>query len=159
MARVSAGLLMCQPAARGGGMLLVHPGGPFYVRRDHGCWSIPKGLVESGETLLKAAKREFTEELGWTPDTEEFIELGSITQAGRKVVHAWAFQGDWNPAELESVTFELEWPPNSGKLQTFPEVDRAAFFGFEEAKARIIPAQVPLLERARDLVSGVRMSP
>lgn len=129
-------------------VLLVHPGGPFYKRRDAGVWSIPKGLADPGEAPLAAALREFREELGFVPETQELFDLGEIKQSGGKVVHAWAFQGEWDPALLSSITFELEWPPNSGKLEAFPEVDRAEFFEGPAAEEKIILAQRPLIQRA-----------
>jgi predicted NUDIX family NTP pyrophosphohydrolase len=129
-------------------VLLVHPGGPFYKRRDAGIWSIPKGLSEPGEAPLDAALREFREELGFDPSPKELFDLGQIKQSGGKVVRAWAFQGEWDPAGLVSNSFELEWPPKSGKLERFPEVDRAAFFEAPEAEERIVAAQRPLIQRA-----------
>jgi predicted NUDIX family NTP pyrophosphohydrolase len=129
-------------------VLLVHPGGPFFKRRDAGVWSIPKGMSEPGEAPLATAQREFREELGIEPPEQGFFELGQIKQSGGKVVQAWAFRGEWDPALLQSVTFELEWPPSSGKLAVFPEVDRAEFFEAAVAEEKIIPAQRPLIERA-----------
>jgi predicted NUDIX family NTP pyrophosphohydrolase len=129
-------------------VLLVHPGGPFYKRRDAGVWSIPKGLSEAGEAPLDAALREFREELGFDPTPKELFDLGEIKQSGGKWVHAWAFQGEWDPKDLVSITFELEWPPNSGKRELFPEVDRAAFFEGPVAEQKVIVAQRPLIARA-----------
>jgi predicted NUDIX family NTP pyrophosphohydrolase len=129
-------------------VLLVHPGGPFYRRRDAGVWSIPKGLAEPGEAPLVAALREFREELGFEPETKELFDLGEVKQSGGKVVHAWAFRGEWDPALVQSITFELEWPPNSGKREAFPEVDRAEFFEGPAAEEKIIVAQRPLIQRA-----------
>jgi len=145
MAKVSCGLLMVDARLR---VLLVHPGGPFFKRRDAGVWSIPKGMCEPGEEPIAAARREFREELGFEPPATELFELGQVKQSGGKVVRAWAFRGEWDPALLESLTFELEWPPNSGKRETFPEVDRAEFFDAAVAEQKIIAAQRPLLERA-----------
>jgi predicted NUDIX family NTP pyrophosphohydrolase len=129
-------------------VLLVHPGGPFYKRRDAGVWSIPKGSSEPGEAPIDAARREFREELGFEPTPPELFDLGQIKQSGGKVVQAWAFAGDWDPTGLVSIQFELEWPPNSGKRELFPEVDRAAFFDGPVAAEKIIVAQRPLIERA-----------
>jgi predicted NUDIX family NTP pyrophosphohydrolase len=129
-------------------VLLVHPGGPFFKRRDAGVWSIPKGMSEPGEEPLATARREFREELGFDAPAQEFFELGQVKQSGGKLVLAWAFRGDWDPALLRSLTFELEWPPNSGKLQAFPEVDRAEFFDADTAEEKIIVAQRPLIQRA-----------
>jgi predicted NUDIX family NTP pyrophosphohydrolase len=145
MAKVSAGLVMVDARAR---VLLVHPGGPFFKRRDAGVWSIPKGLSEPGETLEAAALREFREELGFDPRPTPLHALGHVKQAGGKTVHAWAFSGEWDPATLQSSTFELEWPPRSGQLARFPEVDRAEFFEAEVAAEKVIAAQLPLLLRA-----------
>jgi predicted NUDIX family NTP pyrophosphohydrolase len=127
-------------------VLLVHPGGPFWARKDRGAWSIPKGGLAAGETPEAAARREFTEETGF-PAEGPLTPLGSIRQRGGKIVHAWALAGDCDPAALSSVTFEHEWPPRSGKLQQFPEVDRAAWFGMAEAKQKILESQAELLER------------
>jgi predicted NUDIX family NTP pyrophosphohydrolase len=139
----SAGLLMYR--RRGGGLqvLLVHPGGPFWARRDDGAWTIPKGEIDraSGEAPLATARREFHEETGLTPDGP-FVALTPVQQKGGKVVHAWAFAGDCDPAALTSNTFTMEWPPRSGVFASFPEVDRAAFFGLEEAAIKLNPAQV-----------------
>lgn len=128
-------------------MLLVHPGGPFWAKRNEGAWSIPKGEIEPGETALEVARREFEEELGSAPPDVELASLGKIRQAGGKVVHAWAARGDLDVEHVRSVTFAMEWPPRSGRMQDFPEVDRAAWFVVEEARRMILPSQLPLLER------------
>ena len=125
--------------------LLVHPGGPLWQNKDAGIWSIPKGEIHPGEDGLEAAKREFEEELG-VQAQGAFVKLTPITQKSGKIVHAWGFAGDCDPSQIRSNTFSMEWPPRSGRTGTFPEVDRAAFFNLEQAKVRIIPAQVPLLE-------------
>jgi predicted NUDIX family NTP pyrophosphohydrolase len=145
MAKVSAGLVMLDGRGR---VLLVHPGGPFFKKRDAGVWSIPKGLCGPGEALEAAARREFLEELGFAPPQSALFSLGSIKQSGGKTVHAWAFVGEWDPSKLLSNEFELEWPPRSGQMQRFPEVDRAEFFEPPAALEKIIPAQRPLIERA-----------
>ena len=129
-------------------VLLVHPGGPYFQRRDLGVWSIPKGLCEPGESLEAAARREFKEELGFDPPPTDLFPLGSVKQSSGKTVHAWAFSGQWDPAALRSVMFELEWPPASGQLQVFPEVDRADFFDARQAEQKIIAAQRPFIARA-----------
>jgi predicted NUDIX family NTP pyrophosphohydrolase len=129
-------------------VLLVHPGGPFWAKKDEGVWSIPKGEAYPGDDELLTARREFEEETGVKPDGE-FIPIGTIKQKSGKVVHAWAFEGDCNPSTNNSNTFKIEWPPHSGKKQEFPEVDRAAFFGIDEAKKKINPAQIALLEELR----------
>lgn len=125
--------------------LLVHPGGPLWPTKDAGIWSIPKGEIHPGEDGLEAAQREFEEELGLKAHGA-FVALPPITQKSGKIVHAWAFAGDWDPSQIHSNTFSMEWPPRSGRTGTFPEVDRAAFFNLQQAKGRINPAQVPLLE-------------
>jgi predicted NUDIX family NTP pyrophosphohydrolase len=128
-------------------VLLVHPGGPFWAKRNEGAWSIPKGEIEPGETALDVARREFEEELGASPPDDELESLGTIRQAGGKVVHAWTVTGDLDVERVKSVTFSMEWPPRSGRVQEFPEVDRAAWFDIEEARRMILPSQLPLLER------------
>ena len=147
MTKTSAGLLMYRRRSEGLQVLLAHPGGPFFARKDRGAWSIPKGEVEGTDELLATARREFFEEVGVHPGGE-LIELGSIVQKGGKVVHAWAFEGDL-PAdfELDSNTFELEWPPRSGRVREFPEIDRVDFFDLEQARAKINAAQAELLDR------------
>ena len=146
MAKTSAGLLMYR--FRGGTMevLLVHPGGPFWRKKDEGAWSVPKGEVESGEELLATARREFHEELGLEA-AGNFIPLTPIRQKGGKVVHAWAFEGDCDPAAIRGNTFTMEWPPKSGRAIEFPEVDKAAFFDLEAARRKINPAQAALLDQ------------
>jgi len=142
----SAGLLMYR---RRGELevLLVHPGGPFWTRRDDGAWTIPKGEIDavSEEDALATARREFQEETGMVPEGP-FVALTPVQQKGGKVVHAWAFAGDCDPATLTSNTFTMEWPPRSGKFAEFPEVDRAGFFGLAEARVKLNPAQVAWLD-------------
>ena len=125
--------------------LLVHPGGPLWQAMDAGIWSIPKGEIHPGENGLEAAQREFEEELGLKAHGV-FIELTPITQKSGKIVHAWAFAGDCDPSQIRSNTFSMQWPPHSGCTGTFPEVDRAAFSNLEQARGKLLPAQVPLLE-------------
>lgn len=143
--KISAGLLLYRRHAGVLEFLLVHPGGPIWQSKDEGAWTIPKGEASPGEDLLARAKIEFEEELGRAP-AGDFLALGSVGQKGGKTVHAWAFEGDFTE-ELRSNTFELEWPPNSGRLRLFPEVDRAEFFPMEVAGIKINPAQRELLER------------
>lgn len=132
--------------------LLVHPGGPFWKNKDRGAWSVPKGEIQPDEDLLTRAQIEFEEEIGFKAQGD-WIPLGSIKQKNGKTVHAWAFEGDLPERfELKSNTFELEWPPRSGKFIEIPEVDRAEFFSLELARDRINPAQFLFLERLRDLV-------
>jgi predicted NUDIX family NTP pyrophosphohydrolase len=145
----SAGILLFR---RGGGeieFLLIHPGGPFWRRKDAGAWSIPKGQIEDEEEPRACAIRELEEELGPAPelDPEQLIELGSIRQRAGKVVDAWAAEADFDPATLDSNTFSMEWPPRSGNEQEFPEVDRAGWFDLEKAREKILPAQAELLDR------------
>lgn len=145
--RTSAGLLMFRKTDDGIEVLLAHPGGPFFQKKDDGVWTVPKGEAAEGEDLLTRAKIEFGEETGFKPDGD-WIELGSIIQKGGKKVHAWAFQGDL-PKDFIPVsnTFELEWPPRSGKMKQFPEVDRIDFFSLETARKKIKEAQTPFLDR------------
>ena len=127
-------------------VFLVHPGGPFFAKKDHGTWTIPKGEYPDGELPLEAAKREFQEETGF-PIPETFLDLGSIKQAGGKIVAAWAFEGDCDPAKMSSNTCVVEWPPRSGRLIEIPEADRGAWFSIDEAKERIKSTQIPLIDR------------
>lgn len=127
-------------------VFLVHPGGPFFANKDRGSWTIPKGEYLQGEQPLEAAKREFQEETGFAL-SKTFLDLGSIQQAGGKIVLAWAFEGDCDPGRLVSNRCEVEWPPRSGRLIEIPEVDRGAWFSIAEATEYINPAQIPLLER------------
>jgi predicted NUDIX family NTP pyrophosphohydrolase len=145
--RISAGLLMYRRRGDDVEVLLAHPGGPFFARKDLGAWSIPKGEIEEGDDALSTARREFIEEIGLRPG-EPLVELGWIKQKGGKVVHAWAFEGDL-PAgfELRSNTFTLQWPTGSGRVQEFPEIDAARFFDLPAARRKINAAQVELLER------------
>jgi predicted NUDIX family NTP pyrophosphohydrolase len=141
---------MFRRASRGLEALLVHPGGPFFARKDAGAWTIPKGEAAPDEDLLARAKIEFAEELGFAP-AGDFFSLGEIKQKGGKTVHAWAFEGDL-PANfvLRSNEFEIEWPPRSGKRSRFPELDRAEFFPEEIARQKVNPAQLDFLDRLRE---------
>jgi predicted NUDIX family NTP pyrophosphohydrolase len=132
-------------------VLLAHPGGPFFKRKDDGSWTVPKGEVEPGEDLLEAAKREFKEETGVT-STGPFVALTPIKQKGGKIVHVWAFRGDCDPAEMVSNTFTMEWPPRSGRQVEFSEIDRAAFFNVAEAGRKIQASQAALVEELRRVV-------
>ena len=143
--KVSAGLLMYRVRDGALEFLLAHPGGPFWKDRDAGAWTIPKGEIQPGEEALSAARREFEEEIGLKADGP-FQELTPIQQKGGKIVHAWAFEGDFDPTCVRSNTYQMEWPPRSGRFQACPEVDRACFFRMDEAKTKINPAQVALLE-------------
>jgi len=141
----SAGLLLFRQRDKKVQVLLAHPGGPFWSRKDQGVWTIPKGLIGPSESLLSAAQREFAEETGYRPGGEA-IPLGSATQPGGKVVHVWAIEEDWDPADLQSNTFEMEWPPGTGRLQSFPEIDRASWFGIAEARLKILKGQAAFLD-------------
>lgn len=145
----SAGILLFRRGASGPEVLLVHPGGPYWAKRDQGAWSIPKGEIEDGEEPRECALRELAEELGPAPEiaAEQLVDLGSIRQRAGKVVEAWAAEADFDPARLSSITFAMEWPPRSGAEREFPEVDRAEWFDPDEARRKILPAQEPLLDR------------
>jgi len=152
--RVSAGLLMFRRKGDTVEVLLVHPGGPFFARKDEGAWTIPKGEAAPDEDLLSRAQIEFEEELGIRPHGN-WIELGSIKQKGGKTVYAWAFEGDLPASfEVKSNTFEIEWPPRSGRLKQFPEIDRAEFFAEDVARRKINPAQTILLDRLADVLNA-----
>ena len=151
--RVSAGLLMYRRDEGGLQVLLVHPGGPFFRNKDEGAWSIPKGEVGPGEDPLAAAVREFAEETGVEP-TGPFLALTPVKQKGGKVVHAWAFEGDCDPAALVCNTFTIEWPPRSGRRVEFPEIDRAGFFGLAEARRKVNAGQAPLIDELERVVIG-----
>src|SRR5690242_7252761 len=144
----SAGILLYRLAEGGPEVLLVHPGGPFWAKKDAGAWSIPKGEPDPDEELLAAALRELEEELGAPPAlvVEDMVELGSVRQKA-KIVHGWAAAADFDPAALRSISFSMEWPPRSGVEQEFPEVDRAEWFTPEAARRKILPAQIELIDR------------
>lgn len=148
----SAGLLLFRGSKDGLEVFLVHPGGPFWARKDAGAWSIPKGEYSDDEDALAAAQREFQEETGVAVDGD-FISLGEVKQAGGKVVKAWAVKHELDPASLKSNTFSLEWPPRSGKIREFPEVDSGAWFSLDEARGKIVKAQEQFLTR---LAGGLR---
>jgi predicted NUDIX family NTP pyrophosphohydrolase len=145
--RVSAGILLFRRRGAGIEVLLAHPGGPLFARKDAGHWTIPKGEVEPGEELLAVARREFEEETGHPAPGGSEIELGSIVQKGGKTVHGWAIEGDLDPAAAVSNTFELAWPPSSGRLQQFPEIDRVGWFVPAEARRLVKETQIPLIDR------------
>lgn len=146
MPQLSAGILLWRRRDSGREVLLVHFGGPQWQRRDVGAWGIPKGLAEPGEDLAVCARREFEEELGLAPQGE-LVPLGRIRQKGGKLVAAFALEGDLDPQAIVSNRFAVEWPPRSGRLRSYPEVDRAGWFGLDGARARILPSQLPILER------------
>ncbi len=152
MPKVSAGLVLYRLKGGTVEVLLVHPGGPFWAKKDFGAWSIPKGEVPAGEEVLAAAKREFEEETGLSPGGS-MLPLGAVAQKSGKIVYAWAVEGDCDPKLVKSNSFEMEWPPRSGKKQKFPEIDRAAFFDIQEAKRRINTAQFGFLARLQEFLS------
>jgi predicted NUDIX family NTP pyrophosphohydrolase len=151
VAASSAGILLYRGSGRSLQVLLVHPGGPFWRNKDEGAWSIPKGEIDPGENPEDVARREFLEELGSAPP-EMLRALGEIRQRGGKRVHAFAAEGDFDIATLKSNTFDMEWPPKSGRLQTFPEVDRAGWFTLPVARAKILQSQSALLDRLEELI-------
>ena len=146
MSKKSAGLLLYRQGAEGLQVLLVHPGGPFWAKKDDGAWSVPKGEFSDEEDPLTAAKREFEEETGTEP-TGDFLPLKPLKQPGGKLVFAWAVRSDFDPANLKSNTFSMEWPPKSGKFREFPEIDRAGWFGVESARRKMLSGQVGFLDQ------------
>jgi predicted NUDIX family NTP pyrophosphohydrolase len=142
----AAGILLYRQSPGGLEVLLAHPGGPLWARKDFGAWTIPKGQFGADESALDAAKREFEEEMG-SPARGEFVELGSIKQPSGKIVHAFTAEADFDVAKVKSNLFTLEWPPRSGKQGQFPEVDRAGWFSIDEARKRILRGQEPFLDR------------
>lgn len=152
MLKRSAGLLMYRRGNAGLEVFLVHPGGPFWAKKDHGAWSIPKGQYLEDENPLEAARREFEEETGFTSGGN-FIELGDLKQPSGKIITAWAFEGDGDPNKLRSNTFQMEWPPRSGRQMEVPEIDRGAWYAVEEARSRLLNGQRPFLDRLRERVT------
>ncbi|WP_197379082.1 NUDIX domain-containing protein [Mycolicibacterium mengxianglii] len=150
MPKLSAGLLLYRNAADGLEVLIAHPGGPFWARKDDGAWSIPKGEYDVGDDPWEQAQREFTEELGLAPPDGPRAELGQVRQGSGKIVTAFAVDGDLDVTDARSNTFEMEWPPRSGKMQTFPEVDRVAWVPIEVARAKLLKGQLPILDRLVD---------
>jgi predicted NUDIX family NTP pyrophosphohydrolase len=153
----AAGLLLFRRVVGALEVLLVHPGGPLWARKDDGAWSIPKGEVEPDEDALAAARREVEEETGARP-SGTFIALSPVRQTGGKIVHVWAIESDFDPASLKSNLFEMEWPPKSGNRRSFPEVDRAAWFDLETAGRKILPSQAVVLQHLQERLTetGVR---
>jgi predicted NUDIX family NTP pyrophosphohydrolase len=151
LSKISAGLLMYHYLREVLQVLLVHPGGPFWMKKDLGAWSIPKGEYSPDEDPLKAAKREFLEETGFPADGK-FIALHDIRQKSGKRVKAWIFSGNLNPEKISSNTFEIEWPPRSGKMQSFPEIDRAAWFSIAQARKKILKSQLPFLDELEKIL-------
>jgi predicted NUDIX family NTP pyrophosphohydrolase len=153
MAKISAGLLLYRRRGNALEVFLVHPGGPFWAKRDEGAWSIPKGEAEAGEDLLARARTEFQEETGFAPPAE-LRALAAVKQAGGKLVHAFAGEGECDAGAIKSNTFELEWPPRSGKRRSFPEVDRAQWFDLASARRKINAGQAPLLDALERMLAG-----
>ena len=153
-AKRSAGILLHRERAGAREVLLVHPGGPFWAKKDAGAWSIPKGEYEDGEDARACALREFREELGAPPPDGELTDLGEVRQKSGKVVTAWALEGDADAGDITSNTFTMEWPPRSGRQREFPEIDRAGWFALDEARTKILPAQAPLLDRLAERTSS-----
>jgi len=153
MPKQSAGILLYRKTAGQLEFLLVHPGGPFFKNKDAGAWSIPKGEFTDDENALTAAKREFKEETGHAVDGD-FMPLTSVKLKSGKTVQAWALEGDIDAGKITSNSFEIEWPPKSGKMQAFPEIDRAGWFGFEEAINKINPAQAGFVEELVKMIIG-----
>jgi predicted NUDIX family NTP pyrophosphohydrolase len=155
MAKTSAGILLFRRRAAGVEVLLVHPGGPYWAKKDAGAWSIPKGEVETGEDLLAAARREILEETGLAIEGE-CLPLGSFKQSGAKTVAAFACEGDFDPAMLRSISFAMEWPPRSGRTAEFPEVDRAEWFDLSDAAEKILKGQRPILACLSEQIAVAR---
>ncbi|MBM4263308.1 MAG: NUDIX domain-containing protein [Deltaproteobacteria bacterium] len=151
--KTSAGLLLYRRRSELE-VFLVHPGGPFWAKKDLGAWSIPKGEFEEGEDPLKAAEREFTEETGFTVEGESRA-LNPVKQSGGKIVHAWAVEADCDADKIKSNTFELQWPPKSGRMQSFPEVDRAAWFPIDQARKHMLSGQTNFLDQLLALIDSV----
>ena len=147
MPAISAGLLLYRRGESGLEVFLVHPGGPFWAKKDAGAWSVPKGLVDADEEELACARREFREETGFDAPSGMELDLGTFRQPSGKQVHVWAIEGDCDPAQLSSNLFEMEWPPKSGRRARFPEVDRGGWFDRTQALAKITTGQRPILER------------
>ena len=154
MPKRSAGLLLYRTRAGGTEVLLVHPGGPFWAKRDLGAWSIPKGEIDPDEEPIRAALREFAEETGAEPPPGPVIDLGEVRQKGGKLVLAFAAEGELDPEMLRSNLVEIAWPPRSGRTLTVPEIDRAGWFSLAEAREKILAAQVPFLDRLADRLGG-----
>jgi predicted NUDIX family NTP pyrophosphohydrolase len=151
-AKRSAGILLYRLSGGAPEVLLVHPGGPFWARRDAGVWSVPKGEYGAADDPLASARREFEEETGTALETGELLELGDVKQKNGKVVSAWAAEGDLDPDAVHSNTFTMEWPPRSGRTAEFPEIDRAGWFDIDEAREKLNPAQVGFLDRLLELL-------
>jgi predicted NUDIX family NTP pyrophosphohydrolase len=148
----SAGIVLYRAGSDGLEVLLVHPGGPFWAKKDLGAWSIPKGEYEPGEDPQACALREFEEETGTRLQAPELVELGTVTQKAGKEVTAWAARGDLDAAAVRSNSFTMQWPPRSGRQQEFPEIDRAEWFALDQARAKLVAAQAELIDRLAERV-------
>jgi predicted NUDIX family NTP pyrophosphohydrolase len=153
MPKQAAGILLFRRGPAGLKVLLAHPGGPLWARKDDGAWTLPKGQFTDGEAPLDAAKREFEEEMGSKP-TGNFRELGTLKQPSGKIIHAWAAESDFNVATVRSNLFSMEWPPKSGRMGEFPEIDRAEWFSIDEARVKILKGQAPFLDRLLALLNS-----
>ncbi|MDO8508128.1 MAG: NUDIX domain-containing protein [Nanoarchaeota archaeon] len=154
MPKISSGLLMYKFANSELKVFLVHPGGPFWKNKDEGAWSVPKGEVEENEDFLDTAKREFSEEVGFIPESDNFIPLGEVVQKSGKIVHCWAFQGDWSGLLMTSSFVTIEYPVKSGKFIKIPEIDKAQFFPIQEARKKINPSQKNFLDRLEAILQS-----
>jgi predicted NUDIX family NTP pyrophosphohydrolase len=154
MSKHSAGILLFRFRNEKLEVMLVHPGGPFWAKKDNGAWSIPKGLFEENEKPMDAAKREFKEETGFEVDGE-FIELGELKQPSKKIVHAWALEKDLDETKVMSNTFTLEWPKNSGRVQEYSEIDKAGWFDIEQAKKKILKGQIGFIDKLVEIINYV----
>jgi predicted NUDIX family NTP pyrophosphohydrolase len=152
---LSAGILLFREREGRLEVLLGHPGGPFFAKKDEGSWSVLKGEADTGEELPAVARREFAEETGQEPPDGTMLELGEVRQRGGKTVVAWALAGDLDPATARSNTFEMEWPPRSGRVRAFPEIDRVGWFDLETARQKILSAQVPFLDRLERAIGAI----
>ncbi len=153
-ARLSAGILLFRERDGRLEVLLGHPGGPFFAKKDDGSWTVLKGEANPGEEPAAVACREFVEETGRRPPDGTMLDLGEVRQRGGKTVVAWALAGDLDPATARSNTFEMEWPPRSGRVRAFPEIDRVEWFDLETARTKILPAQAPFLDRLEEVLRG-----
>lgn len=154
MFATSAGILLYRLGADGPEVLIAHPGGPFWSRKDEGAWSIVKGLLAEGEDLWTAARREFREEVGIEVPAGAYVELGTVTQRGGKIVTAFGVESDLDVSNAVSNTFEIEWPPKSGLMKSFPEVDRIEWFPLEQAREKLLPSQLPFLDAVESIVAA-----
>ena len=150
--RISAGIVLWRHGAQGIEVLLAHMGGPFWANKDHGHWTVPKGEIEPGEEFEAVARREFQEETAHPLPDAPLVALGQIRQKSGKVVYAWGVEGDLDPARAVSNRYEMEWPPGSGRIESFPEIDRVEWFDLDEARRRLKAAQVPFLDRLAEAV-------